>query len=95
MKKKYYELYKQIKTEIISGEYKAGDKLPSKRVMADKYGYSLITVENAYGMLAEEGYIATKERSGYFMEWFRNTVPHNCWTKKSMPVPLILKVQYG
>ena len=68
MRKKYYELYKQIKTEIISGEYKAGDKLPSKRVMADKYGYSLITVENAYGMLAEEGYIATKERSGYFVE---------------------------
>ncbi len=68
MKKKYYELYKQIKSEIINCDYKAGDKLPSKRVMADKLGCSIITVENAYGMLLEEGYICAKERSGYFVE---------------------------
>lgn len=65
--KKYFNLYKTIKNKIINGEYKADEKLPSKRVMADMSGYSLITVEHAYNMLADEGYIKTKERSGYYV----------------------------
>lgn len=65
--KKYYKLYKEIKSKILSGEYKAHEKLPSKRVMADKVGYSTITVEEAYKMLADEGYIVSKERSGFYV----------------------------
>ena len=65
--KKYYKLYIEIKNKILSGEYCAGDKLPSKRVMSDKSGYSAITVERAYEMLEEEGYIYTRERSGYYV----------------------------
>lgn len=65
--KKYYSLYEKLKREIISGEYKAGEKLPSKRVMADITGYSQITVETAYGILEQEGYIIPKQRSGYFV----------------------------
>jgi len=64
---KYYTLYLQTKRKILSGDFKAGEKLPSKRVMADKLGCSLITVERAYSMLEEEGYIYPKERSGYFI----------------------------
>lgn len=66
--KKYYSLYKQIKKDILSGKYVAGSKLPSKRVMASNKGCSVITVENAYGMLFEEGYVESKERSGYFVK---------------------------
>ncbi len=65
--KKYYLLYLQIKNKILSGDYSVGEKLPSKRVMADKCGFSTITVERAYSMLEEEGYISTRERSGYFV----------------------------
>ncbi|MBQ4049967.1 MAG: PLP-dependent aminotransferase family protein [Clostridia bacterium] len=65
--KKYYKLYSEIRTLILSGEYKAGDKLPSKRVMADKTGYSQITVATAYDILQSEGYITSLERSGYFV----------------------------
>ena len=65
--KKYFSLYEKVKSDIISGKYKAGEKLPSKRVMADITGYSKITVENAYAILEQEGYIQTKERSGYFV----------------------------
>lgn len=65
--KKYYNLYLEIKEKILSGEYAAGEKLPSKRVMSDKSGYSLITVEQAYGMLEDEGYITTRQRSGYYV----------------------------
>lgn len=65
--KKYYSVYKVIKNKILSGEYVSGDKLPSKRVMADMTGCSIITVENAYGMLTDEGYIMSRERSGYYV----------------------------
>ena len=65
--KKYLEVYDKIKKEIISGFYKAGDKIPSKRVMADLTGFSQITVMNAYSLLEAEGYIEARERSGYFV----------------------------
>ena len=65
--KKYFELYCSVKEQIESGEYKNGEKLPSKRVMADKSGVSVITVAKAYEMLAEEGYIRSAEKSGYFV----------------------------
>lgn len=56
-----------MKNKILSGEYRAGEKLPSKRVMADKSGCSVITVEKAYNMLIDEGYIISHQRSGYFV----------------------------
>lgn len=65
--KKYYNLYLEIKDKILSGEYLADEKLPSKRIMSDKSGYSIITVERAYEMLEDEGYIYTLQRSGYFV----------------------------
>ncbi len=65
--KKYLGIYKSIKNKILYGEYREGDKLPSKRVTADRNGCSVITVEKAYGMLADEGYIAPRERSGYYV----------------------------
>ncbi len=65
--KKYDTLYQTIKHGILSGEYTAGSKLPSKRMMADKSGCSLITVEKAYSLLADEGYLTAKERKGYFV----------------------------
>ena len=68
MSKKYYSIYLEIKNKILAGDYQASEKLPSKRIMADKLGCSTITVEHAYAMLEEEGYIRTVERSGYFVE---------------------------
>ncbi len=65
--KKYFEIYKEIKNKIVTGEYTSGEKLPSKRITADRYGCSVITAEAAYGMLIDEGYVESKERSGYFV----------------------------
>lgn len=65
--KKYLLLYGEIKEKILNGEYKADQKLPSKRVMADRTGYSTVTVETAYGMLEDEGYVTARCRSGYFV----------------------------
>jgi len=65
--KKYLNLYNSVKNDIINGTYSPGQKLPSKRVMADKTGYSLITIEKSYEMLSDEGYISPVQRSGYFV----------------------------
>ncbi len=67
MEKKYDMLYRELKKQILSGEYRAGEKLPSKRVMADRTGYSTVTVATAYGRLEDEGYIVPRERSGYYV----------------------------
>jgi len=66
-KSKYYFLYTSIKEDILSGALKKNEKLPSKRTLAEHLGISLITVENAYQMLRDEGYIESRERSGYFV----------------------------
>ena len=87
--KKYYALYVEIKEAILSNAYKFGEKLPSKRVMADKKGLSLITVENAYSMLYEEGYIDSVERSGYFVRKIENGEI----LKKRKEKPLLLPIE--
>ena len=67
MEKKYIRLYREIKEKIVTGEYRAEEKLPSKRMMADRFGCSAVTVETAYGMLQDEGYVVARERSGYYV----------------------------
>lgn len=64
---KYYYIYKMIRKDIEDGALKKGEKLPSKRSLAEHLGISLITVENAYQMLKDEGYIEPQERSGYYV----------------------------
>ncbi len=65
--KKYVALYQELKQQILGGTYRAGDRLPSKRVMADRTGTSPITVATAYAMLEDEGYLTARQRSGYFV----------------------------
>ncbi len=72
--KKYYLIYDEIKKGILSGVYSATSKLPSKRVTADKWGVSVITVEKAYALLYEEGYIYSEEKRGYFVCPLENIV---------------------
>ena len=66
-KSMYLSIYEHIRDDIVSGLYPKNTKLPSKRNMADEYGVSVITVEHAYELLAEEGYILPREKRGYFV----------------------------
>ena len=63
----YLQLYKQVREDIVQGIYPHNTKLPSKRIIADEVGVSTVTVEHAYALLADEGYIEARERSGYFV----------------------------
>ena len=68
-KPKYMVLYDRLRQNIIDGVYKSGDRLPSKRVLADRYSVSVITAERVYELLIAEGYVTAREKSGYFCEY--------------------------
>lgn len=76
----YLFLARCIKNDIISGEIRPGEKLPSKRAFAKNLGLSVITIENAYGQLLDEGYLYSVEKSGYFAA----DVKENIRTKKTV-----------
>ena len=63
----YEHLYRCIRHDIAHGAVPAGRKLPSKRALAEHLGVSLVTVEAAYRQLIAEGYVISRERSGYFV----------------------------
>lgn len=63
----YLQLYKRMREAIVAGVYPYNGKLPSKRTMADESGVSIVTVAHAYELLADEGYIEARQRSGYFV----------------------------
>lgn len=64
----YEYLYKCIKEDILLGNLKSKEKLPSKRMLAEQLKISLITVEHAYDLLLTEGYIYSIEKKGYYVE---------------------------
>lgn len=63
----YMQIYEQIREDIVNGALPYGAKLPSKRLLSEEADVSVITVEHAYSILCDEGYIEAKERSGYFV----------------------------
>jgi GntR family transcriptional regulator/MocR family aminotransferase len=90
---KYLELYEEIKRDIVLGIYKTGEKLPSKRVLAQDRGVSVITVEHTYSLLAEEGYIEARERSGYVVlfsegDYFTGALPKKKVVKDEEILPV-------
>lgn len=61
----YDQLYRHIAAAIQSGTLPPGSRLPSKRRLCALAGVSMSTVETAYSLLAAEGYVLAKPRSGY------------------------------
>ena len=71
----YEALYRSIRGDILSGILKPGEKLPSKRALAQNLEVSKITVETAYNQLLSEGYIRSQEKVGYFVEAVERHAP--------------------
>jgi GntR family transcriptional regulator/MocR family aminotransferase len=61
----YLQLYDQLKEAIVRGAFPYGTRLPSKRSLAAETSVSVITVEHAYALLREEGFVQSRERSGF------------------------------
>ena len=62
----YEQLYRAVRTDIMSGTLAGGTRLPSKRQLAANLRVSQITVETAYGQLAlARQASAARERAGH------------------------------
>lgn len=81
----YEQLYRFIRQDIINGDLKGGEKLPSKRRLSEHLKISQITVETAYSQLVAEGYIYSKPRSGYYVEQIISHSKNN--TQKNFQMP--------
>ena len=61
-------LYLQLRNQIIIGiamsRFKEGESLPSVRQLADMIGINMHTVNKAYAVLKEEGYVRMDRRKG-------------------------------
>ncbi len=63
----YDQLARQVKSQIISGELREGDSLPSIRRLAQDLQISVITTKRAYEELEKEGLVDTVEGKGSFV----------------------------
>lgn len=61
-------LYLQLRNQIILGiatnHFQEGDSLPSVRQLADSIGINMHTVNKAYTVLKQEGYVKVDRRRG-------------------------------
>lgn len=60
----YIQLRNQIIIGIANSEIKEGDSLPSVRELADDIGINMHTVNKAYSILKQEGYLKLDRRHG-------------------------------
>ena len=63
----YEYLYRCIREDILAGALAAGERLPSKRALAEHLHISVMTVEGAYQQLEAEGYVYTRPKRGFFV----------------------------
>ena len=63
----YLQIRSQIVSAVASGELAAGDALPSVRSLAADLGVNMHTVNKAYAVLRDEGYVVMRGRSGAYI----------------------------
>lgn len=63
----YQQVRDQVVTAIAAGELVEGDALPSVRALAVDLGINLHTVNKAYALLRDDGYLVLRGRAGAFV----------------------------
>ena len=66
-KPKYLQLYEELRSGIVQGAWPCGQRLPSRRQIAQERGLSAVTVDHCYELLSQEGYIEARPRSGFYV----------------------------
>ena len=64
---KYEELAGRIREDIVSGKLCEDRKLPPRREFQSEYGVSSITVQKAFDLLREEGFIESRGKTGTYL----------------------------
>lgn len=68
----YEQIREQIKSQIMTGELKEGDALPSMRLLAKELKISIITTKRAYEDLERDGFIESFTGRGSFVKGINN-----------------------
>ena len=63
----YLQIIEMMKTDIVSGKYKSGDRLPAFRDLAMEAGVNPNTVQRAYAELERQGLVQSERTSGRFV----------------------------
>ncbi len=63
----YIQLTNQIIMGIATSRLREGDPLPSVRQLADTVGINMHTVNKAYSLLRQEGFVSIDRRRGAFI----------------------------
>lgn len=72
----YRRIAEQLRTEITTGKYTAGQRLPTEPDLMEKFGASRNTIRLALAALANEGLVATEHGRGTFVRERRSLTYH-------------------
>jgi GntR family transcriptional regulator/MocR family aminotransferase len=65
----FRQIYREIRTAVLSQTLPRGTRLPSTRELASQIGVSRTSVISAYEQLSDEGYISGRLGSGYYVSF--------------------------
>ncbi len=78
----YYQIREQLRRQILSGELKPGDPLPSEAQISAQCGVSRMTARLALSQLANEGLVVRQKGRGTFV------APPKATFREAFPFPL-------
>ncbi len=67
-KKLYMQIYQQILSQIESGTFKVGDKLPAERELCEQFGVSRAPIRQALSALELNGFIYSRQGEGVYVK---------------------------
>ena len=62
---KYEQTYRAILARLKTGHYPVGGRLPTEMALAGQFAVSRVTVRRALEMLVQDGYVESRQGSGY------------------------------
>jgi GntR family transcriptional repressor for pyruvate dehydrogenase complex len=99
-KKLYMQIYNQILSEIQSGSFKIGDKLPAERELCEMFGVSRAPIRQALSALELNGIIYSRQGEGVYVKskqlatdqsYFKSISPEDIVEARMNIEPLIVK----
>jgi len=60
----FQQLVDFVKAQIVSGQLRDGDEVPSRRMLAARLGINPMTVQKAYRQMEDEGFLETSPNQG-------------------------------
>jgi GntR family transcriptional regulator, transcriptional repressor for pyruvate dehydrogenase complex len=99
-KKLYMQIYNQILSEIQSGSFEIGDKLPAERELCEMFGVSRAPIRQALSALELNGIIYSRQGEGVYVKsnqlatdqsFFKSISPEDIVEARMNIEPLIVK----